>query len=91
MNRPMIGIVVLGVALVLPWAGWAKLPPLTDDQKAKAEEAKAKAAEADKKGAEALAKAQDRVAERYRKEHKSIGVAAKPGSAGSSAAMPAKK
>jgi len=47
---------------------YAKLPPPSDEAKAKAAEAKAKAAEADKKDAEALAKAQDRVVEHYKKE-----------------------
>lgn len=49
---------------------YAKLPqpPMDDAAKAKAEEAKAKAAASAKKDAEDLAKAQDRVAERYKKE-----------------------
>ncbi len=51
---------VVGVA-------YAKLPAQPVDP-AKAEEAKKKAAEAAKKEAEALGRAQDRVAERYRKE-----------------------
>jgi len=48
----------------------AKLPqlPMDDAAKAKAEEAKAKAAETAKTEAEQMAKAQDRVAERYKKE-----------------------
>lgn len=47
----------------------AKLPPPSDEAKAKAAEAKEKAADAGKKDAELLAKAQDRVAERYKREH----------------------
>ena len=49
----------------------AKIPvaPMDDAAKAKAEEAKAKAAEAAKTEAAQLAKAQDRVVERYKKEH----------------------
>jgi hypothetical protein len=49
---------------------YAKLPqpPMNDAAKAKAEETKAKAAASAKKDAEDLAKAQDRVAERYKKE-----------------------
>lgn len=66
-------------------AAQAKLPPPSEEAKAKAEEAKAKAAEAAKKGAELLGKAQDRVAERYFREQKAKGVAAKP----TPAAMPA--
>jgi len=48
----------------------AKLPtpPMDDKAKAAAAEKKAKAAAANKKAAESLAKAQDRVAERYKKE-----------------------
>lgn len=46
----------------------AKLPPPTEEQKTKAAEAKAKAGDAAKKQAELLGKAQDRVAERYKKE-----------------------
>lgn len=48
---------------------WAKLPvaPVTDEQKAKAEEAKTKAAEAAKKESELLAKYQDKAADNYKK------------------------
>ena len=46
----------------------AKLPALTDDQKAKAAEAKAKADEAAKKDAELLGKYQDRAAENYKRQ-----------------------
>lgn len=49
-------------------AAYAKLPPPSDEQKAKAAEAKAKAGDAAKKEAESLGKVQDRVAERYKKE-----------------------
>lgn len=49
----------------------AKLPPPSDEAKAKAAEAKAKADEAAKKDAENLAKSQDRVADRYKKQSKS--------------------
>ena len=76
------------VCLFAGGAAFARLPAPTDEQKAKAEEAQAKAAEADKKAAEALAKAQDRVVERYRKEHNAS--ALQPTSARSSAAKPAK-
>lgn len=56
----------------------AKIPvaPMDDAAKAKAEEAKAKAAAAAKKDAEDLAKAQDRVVERYKKEHGKAGMPA---------------
>jgi hypothetical protein len=46
---------------------WAKLPPLSDEAKAKAAEAKAKADDQAKKDAEQLGKAQDRAAANYRK------------------------
>jgi hypothetical protein len=47
----------------------AKLPPLTDEQKAKAAEAAAKAAEGAKKEAELLGKAMDRSVDNYKKVH----------------------
>jgi hypothetical protein len=65
-------------------AAYAKLPPPAPVDPVKAEEAKAKAAEAAKKEAEELARAQDRVAERYKKEK---GKAAVP----APTAAPAKK
>ena len=60
-----------GIAAVLTGCAFgvalAKLPPPTDEQKAKAEEAKAKAADAAKKEAELLGKYQDRAVDRYKK------------------------
>lgn len=70
-------ILALAAALAFGVAQ-ARLPPPTEEQKAKAEEAKAKAAETAKKDAEALAKAQDRVAGRYVMEQKAKGVVVKP-------------
>jgi hypothetical protein len=73
-----------GTALVALAVGvglaYAKLPPLNDEQKAKAEEGKAKAAEATKKAREAEEKAMDRVVERYKKEKGVKTVAAAPAS-----------
>jgi hypothetical protein len=46
---------------------YAKLPPPTEEQKAKSAEAKEKAAAASKKANEALGKAQDRAVENYKK------------------------
>ena len=46
----------------------AKLPPLSDEAKAKAAEAKAKAAEATKKAREQEEKAMDRAVAHYKKE-----------------------
>ncbi len=54
---------------------YAKLPPLSDEGKAKAAAAAAKKAEAGKKAAEALAKSQDRAVTHYKKEK---GMAAAP-------------
>jgi len=51
----------------------AKLPPLSDDAKAKAAEAAAKAAWGDKIAAYKLCQSMDRVAEHYRKSAKSAG------------------
>jgi hypothetical protein len=58
-------------ALLVAYAvggAYAKLPPLSDEEKAKAAEAKAKAAEAAKQARVAEEKAMDRVVERYKKE-----------------------
>jgi ElaB/YqjD/DUF883 family membrane-anchored ribosome-binding protein len=46
---------------------WAKLPPPSDEAKAKAAEAKAKADDAAKKDAEQLGKSQDKAVSNYRK------------------------
>lgn len=54
----------------------AKLPPPSEEAKAKAEEAKAKAAHGDKLAAYQLCKSMDQVAQRYFKENK--GKAGKP-------------
>ncbi len=59
----IVGMTVGGVS--------AKLPPPSEEAKAKAAEAKAKSDEAAKKDGESLAKAQDRVADRYKKQQKS--------------------
>ena len=59
------GIVACAVGAGL---AYAKLPPLDDAAKAKAEEAKAKAAEGAKKARAAEESAMDRAVERYKKE-----------------------
>lgn len=83
----------------------AKLPPPSDEAKAKAAEAAAKAAHAGKVEAYQLCKAQDRVAAYYRKTHKDAPkaaatpacadpgpfVAAPAGAAPAAAPAPAKK
>ncbi len=69
MKRGMAGRWVLALtACAVMGAAQAKLPPPSDEQKAKAAEAKAKADEAAKVEAEQLGKAQDRAAENYKKE-----------------------
>ena len=78
MHKTRIRWLVPVIAAIFVGAVWAKLPPATDEQKAKAEEAKAKAAEAAKKDAELLTKAQDRVAERYIADQKAKGVTVHP-------------
>lgn len=69
----------LVLALTVTSAGaWAKLPPPSEEAKAKAEEAKVKAAETAKTEGELLGKSQDRVAEKYIKEQKAKGITVKP-------------
>jgi hypothetical protein len=73
-------MIIAALCVATTGAVFAKLPPpqLTDEQKAKADEAKAKAADVAKKDGEQLGKAQDRVAERYIKAQKAKGVIVKP-------------
>ena len=66
--RPVHCAALLSVALALPVL--AKLPPPSDDAKAKAAEAAAKTAWTDKVGAYQLCQSQDRVAADYRKSGK---------------------
>lgn len=67
------------LALTVASAGaWAKLPPPSEEAKAKAEEAKAKAAETAKLEAEQLANAQNRVAEAFIRQQKAKGITVKP-------------
>lgn len=69
----------LFLALTVATAGaWAKLPPPSEEAKAKAEEAKVAAAEKAKVDAELLGKAQDRVANQYIKDQKAKGVIVRP-------------
>lgn len=56
----------------------AKLPPLTPEAQAKADEAKAKAAWTDKVAAFQLCRSMDKVAESYRTSAKAAGKEAKP-------------
>jgi hypothetical protein len=70
MNTQMV-LRIVGTALLSVAVGaglaYAKLPPLDDTGKAKAEEAKAKAAEASKKARVNEETAMDRVVEHYKK------------------------
>jgi hypothetical protein len=78
MNAPKFWMVV--PALLVAGAvgmAYAKLPPPSDEAKAKAAVASAKKAEAGKKAAEALAKSQDRAVAHYKKE-KGMTAAAAP-------------
>ncbi len=81
-------------------AAQAKLPPPSEEAKAKAAEAKEKSAHGDKVAAYQLCKSQNRTAERYLKEHGKKGAALPacqdPGplqsaTAPAAAAAPAKK
>jgi len=73
-----VRILIMSAAMAVT-AGtvWAKLPPPSDEAKAKAAEAKAKADDAAKKDAEQLGKAQDKSAANYRKNK---GIKASPAS-----------
>lgn len=72
------------IALLTAWmiavsgAALAKLPPPSEEAKAKAEEAKAKAAHGGKVDAYKLCLAMNNVAERYAKEQKAKGNTVKP-------------
>ena len=66
------------LTLALTGAVWAKLPPPSEEQKAKAVETKAKADEAAKKESELVAAAQDRVVNRYIAAQKALGNEVKP-------------
>ena len=72
-------VVVCLIAFCSAGLAYAKLPPPSEEEKAKAIAAKAKAAEAAKKEAAALARAQDRVVEIYKrnKSAAAVGDAAK--------------
>jgi len=74
MNR--IWVLMLGALLAT--GVLAKLPEMTEEQKAAAAEKKAKAAEGDKKAAELLAASQDAVAGKYIERMKSQGVTVMP-------------
>ncbi|MFN5774651.1 MAG: hypothetical protein ACK45K_00150 [Burkholderiaceae bacterium] len=66
MNKPLIALALLMACS----ASFAKLPPLSDEAKAKAEETTAKAAHTAKADAYDLCRAQDRVAAHVNKHNK---------------------
>ena len=73
--------VVLALGSTLTALAIAKLPapaPMSDEQKAKAEETKSKAADAAKKSAADDLRYQDKAADRYFKEMKAAGKAVSP-------------
>jgi hypothetical protein len=74
----MKSLIVLLLASFLSAGVWAKLPELTEEQKAAAAEKKAKADEATKKGNEQLAASQDQVAGRYIEQMKAKGITVTP-------------
>jgi hypothetical protein len=74
MNR----IVVLMIGALLTTGALAKLPEMTEEQKAAAAEKKAKAAEGDKKAAGLLAASQDAVAGKYIERMKAQGITVTP-------------
>ena len=78
MAQPRLSAFVLVAAAGLGSAALAKLPPLSDEAKAKAAEAAAKAAWSDKVAAFQLCKSQDRVAAVYYADVKKEGKEAKP-------------
>ena len=65
MRAVLLSTVMAAAAISVP--AWAKLPPLSDEAKAKAAETAAKAAWTDKVGLYKLCKSMDQVADGYRK------------------------
>jgi hypothetical protein len=73
MERSGFAAIAATTLLLASASGFAKLPPLTPEQQAKADETKAKAAHAEKVAAYQLCKAQNSVAESYAKQQKAKG------------------
>jgi hypothetical protein len=74
-------VALFAACAVVTSVTFAKLPPLSDDAKAKAAEAAAKTAHADKVGAYQLCQSMDRVAVKYFAEAKKNGREVKPATA----------
>jgi hypothetical protein len=71
-------LTTLAVTLAACTGAWAKLPPLSDEAKAKAAEAAAKTAHGNKVANYQLCKSMDKVAATYQAEAKKAGKAVKP-------------
>ncbi|HRP30220.1 MAG TPA: hypothetical protein PLG77_17470 [Burkholderiaceae bacterium] len=78
MKRSGLTLIGLPLALVLASGAFAKLPPPSDEAKAKAAEAAAKAAWSGKRAAFETCQAQERVAARYFAEMKQAGKETRP-------------
>jgi hypothetical protein len=74
----MMKRILLLTAFALAGSAWAKLPPLSDEAKAKAAETAARNAYNDKVGAFQLCKTMDKVAARYHADAKKAGKDIKP-------------
>jgi hypothetical protein len=70
--------ILLLVALAAAGSAWAKLPPLSDEAKAKAAETAARNAHNDKIAAFQLCKSMDKVAAKYQADAKKAGKEVKP-------------
>lgn len=70
-TKTLIAAALLSIAL--PFAAQAKLPPLSDEAKAKAAEAAARSAHADKVAAYKLCQSMDKVAAKYVADAKKAG------------------
>jgi len=70
MKRTTLHLLAATAAALFAVGAHAKLPALSPEAKAKADEAKAKTAWTDKVGAYQLCQAMNRVAEQYHKSHK---------------------
>ena len=75
MMKRVVGFVALSLCIA---GAFAKLPPLSDDAKAKADEAKAKTAHGDKVAAHKLCQSMDKVAVTYLADAKKAGKDIKP-------------
>jgi hypothetical protein len=75
MMKRVVGFVALSLCIA---GAFAKLPPLSDDAKAKADEAKAKTAHGDKVAAYKLCQSMDKVAATYIADAKKAGKQVKP-------------